>query len=186
MATFRNDDGTLLALTALGALGAAGWWSQRRGGLNRGTPNFDLFAAIRQQSGGGEPARQQPQVSVQQQIAEQQTWTPPPPRKRETSWRRSSVPGARMRLGSRSTSPGRFEPGHWISEAIKRPGRVRAYLGIPEGQLIPISKLQAAIRTVKADYERTKDPDTLSLLRALTLARTLKQGFGKGRKRKAA
>lgn len=57
----------------------------------------------------------------------------------------------------------------WIEDAIKRPGRVHEYLGIPEGTKIPMGKLDAAIAKVKAEG------GNLSLLRALQLAKTLKQ-----------
>ena len=60
----------------------------------------------------------------------------------------------------------------WISEAIRRPGRVREYLGIPEGQEIPMSKLDAAIEKVRGTGNK-------SLLSALVLAKRLKQGIGK-------
>ena len=34
----------------------------------------------------------------------------------------------------------------WIQKAIKRPGALHRALGIPEGQKIPLSKLQAAAK----------------------------------------
>lgn len=55
----------------------------------------------------------------------------------------------------------------WIQDAIKRPGRVREYLGIPEGETIPMGKLNAAIAKVK-------DTGNKSLLAALMLAKRLK------------
>lgn len=60
----------------------------------------------------------------------------------------------------------------WISDAIKRPGRVREYLGIPEGKDIPMGKLNAAIEKVKGTGNK-------SLLSALILAKRLKGGLGK-------
>lgn len=56
----------------------------------------------------------------------------------------------------------------WIEDAIKRPGRVHRYLGIPEDKDIPMSKLDSAIKKVK---EEGTNP---SLLRALQMAKTLK------------
>ena len=55
----------------------------------------------------------------------------------------------------------------WIQDAIKRPGRVREYLGVPEGQDIPMGKLDAAI-------EKVKGTGDTSLLSALILAKRLK------------
>lgn len=56
----------------------------------------------------------------------------------------------------------------WISDAIKRPGRVRKYLGVPEGEDIPASKLDQAIEKVKGSGNK-------SLLSALLLAKRLKK-----------
>lgn len=55
----------------------------------------------------------------------------------------------------------------WIQDAIKRPGRVREYLGVPEGKDIPMSKLDTAIEKVKGTGNK-------SLLSALLLAKRLK------------
>jgi len=55
----------------------------------------------------------------------------------------------------------------WIQDAIKKPGRVREYLGIPEGQDIPMDKLNQAIEKVKGTGNK-------SLLSALELAKRLK------------
>ena len=64
---------------------------------------------------------------------------------------------------------------HWIQDAIKRPGRVREYLGIPKGETIPMADLESAIDRLKMKARRT--PEETSLLRALYLARTLKTRF---------
>lgn len=64
----------------------------------------------------------------------------------------------------------------WISDAIKRPGRVREYLGVPEGKDIPMGKLNAAIEKVKGTGNK-------SLLSALLLAKRLKGGIGKKKKK---
>jgi hypothetical protein len=66
----------------------------------------------------------------------------------------------------------------WISDAIKRPGRVREYLGVPEGKDIPAGKLDGAIEKVKGTGNR-------SLLSALLLAKRLK-GMGKKQAAQAA
>jgi hypothetical protein len=55
----------------------------------------------------------------------------------------------------------------WIQDAIKRPGRVREYLGIPEGKDIPMGKLNEAIK-------KEKGKDNKSLMSALLLAKRLK------------
>lgn len=56
----------------------------------------------------------------------------------------------------------------WIQDAIDRPGRVREYLKVPEGEDIPMSKLDAAI-------EKQKGSGNKSLLSALLLAKRLKK-----------
>lgn len=56
----------------------------------------------------------------------------------------------------------------WIQDAIKRPGRVREYLGVPEGKDIPMGKLDEAIEKVKGTGNK-------SLLSALMLAKRLKK-----------
>lgn len=60
----------------------------------------------------------------------------------------------------------------WIQKAIKHPGRVHEYLGIPEDEEIPMGKLDAAIEKVKGTGDK-------SLLSALQLAKRLKGGIGK-------
>lgn len=60
----------------------------------------------------------------------------------------------------------------WIQKAIKHPGRVHEYLGIPEDEEIPMGKLDAAIEKVKGTGDK-------SLLSALQLAKRLKGGLGK-------
>ena len=67
----------------------------------------------------------------------------------------------------------------WISDAIKRPGRVRKYLGIPEGEDIPASKLDKAIENVKGQGNK-------SLLSALLLAKRLKKMHKKNAEQAAA
>ena len=63
----------------------------------------------------------------------------------------------------------------WVQDAIKRPGRVRKYLGIPEGETIPMEKLNKAI-------EKLKGSGNKSLLSALLLAKRLK-GMSKKKKK---
>jgi hypothetical protein len=66
----------------------------------------------------------------------------------------------------------------WIQDAIKRPGRVREYLGVPEGKDIPMGKLDSAIEKVKGTGNK-------SLLSALLLAKRLK-GMKKKKAEQAA
>jgi len=67
----------------------------------------------------------------------------------------------------------------WIQDAIKRPGRLREYFGTPEGETIPVSKINAEIAKLKDKEKRT--PEEVSLLRALNLAKTLKKmGYDRG------
>lgn len=55
----------------------------------------------------------------------------------------------------------------WIQDAIKHPGRVHEYLGVPEGDDIPMGKIDSAIGKVKGTGDK-------SLLSALELAKRLK------------
>ena len=61
---------------------------------------------------------------------------------------------------------------NWIGNAVQREGRVRKYLGVKEGDNIPMTELQAAIKDLEA---RKSDP---SLLAALRLAKRFKQPGG--------
>jgi hypothetical protein len=61
----------------------------------------------------------------------------------------------------------------WISDAIKEPGRVHRYFGIPEDETIPLSKINTEIDNLRNKEERTEEET--SLLRALNLAVTLKK-----------
>jgi len=67
----------------------------------------------------------------------------------------------------------------WIQDAIKRPGRVHKYLGIPEGDDIPMSKINEAIEKVKGTGNK-------SLLSALQLAKRLKKMHKKNADQPAA
>lgn len=60
----------------------------------------------------------------------------------------------------------------WIQKAIKSPGRLHRYFGIPEGHEIPMEKINGAIRRLKKKEKRTKDEQ--SLLKALQLGKSLK------------
>jgi hypothetical protein len=64
----------------------------------------------------------------------------------------------------------------WIQDAIKHPGRVHEYLGVPEGKDIPMGKINTAIEKVKGTGNK-------SLLSALQLAKRLK---GMNKKKAAA
>jgi len=66
----------------------------------------------------------------------------------------------------------------WIQKAIKDPGRVREYLGVPDGETIPMAKLDAAIEKLKAVEEKTDEQQ--SLMSALVLAKRLKGGIDEG------
>lgn len=60
----------------------------------------------------------------------------------------------------------------WIQDAIKHPGRLHKHFDIPEGETIPMSKINAEIKRLKGKESRTKSES--SLLRALNLAKSLK------------
>lgn len=66
------------------------------------------------------------------------------------------------------------EDGKWIQGAIKRPGALKAKLGVPEGKKIPAKKLAKA--------EHSKNP---TLRKEAVLAKTLKsfnhKSGGRGR-----
>ena len=66
----------------------------------------------------------------------------------------------------------------WIQGAVKRPGRVREYLGVKKGAVIPMAKLNAAIAKLKAKESKTKEEK--SLLSALLLAKRFKTRDGLG------
>ena len=66
--------------------------------------------------------------------------------------------------------------GDWISGAVKRPGRVRAYLGVKKGEKIPMGKLLAAIKRLEA--KKSKTAEERSLLSALLLAKRFKSKGG--------
>lgn len=57
----------------------------------------------------------------------------------------------------------------WIQDAIKQPGRVREYLGVPEGANIPMAKIDEAIQKQK------REGGNKSILSALLLAKRLKK-----------
>jgi hypothetical protein len=61
----------------------------------------------------------------------------------------------------------------WIGDAIKNPGRLHKYFGIPEEDDIPVSKIKGEISKLEKKEDRTKEET--SLLRALNLALTLKK-----------
>lgn len=61
----------------------------------------------------------------------------------------------------------------WIQDAIKKPGRLHKYFGIPEEENIPESKINSEISKLRKKETRSKEET--SLLRALNLAKTLKK-----------
>jgi hypothetical protein len=96
------------------------------------------------------------------------------PEIRDLAWRyvlefSAAKPTSKLAAASTATKAAAAErmAKKWISDAIKRPGRVHEYLGIPEDQTIPMAKLDAAIEKVKATGNK-------SLLAALQLAKRLK------------
>ena len=66
--------------------------------------------------------------------------------------------------------------GEWIQDAVKRPGRVRKYLGVGKGEKIPMRKLNAAIKRLEAKENKTVEER--SLLSALLLAKRFKSKKG--------
>jgi len=60
----------------------------------------------------------------------------------------------------------------WIQDAIKRPGRLHKFFGIPEGKDIPVAKIKGEIEKLKKKEEKT--PEDKSLMGALQLGLRLK------------
>lgn len=54
---------------------------------------------------------------------------------------------------------------HWISKAIKHPGALHRQLGVPQGEKIPKSKLQAAAKKGGTLGRRARLAETLGSLR---------------------
>lgn len=77
---------------------------------------------------------------------------------------------------------GSKEESKWASDAVKRPGRLHRYFGIPEGQKIPMSKIKAAYNKLK-DKEN-KSAEETSLMRALALGVRFKGGDVPGGEKK--
>lgn len=61
----------------------------------------------------------------------------------------------------------------WIAGAIKKPGALRQYFGIKEGDTIPASRLNALIDKLQGIED--KSPKESRLLKQALLARTLKK-----------
>ena len=61
----------------------------------------------------------------------------------------------------------------WMEDAVKRPGRLHKFFGIPEDETIPMSKIDGEIAKLKKKDDRTKDEE--SLLAALNLGKTFKE-----------
>ena len=83
----------------------------------------------------------------------------------------------RSRRASARRASARRVAEKWIQEAIKRPGRLHEYFGVPEDKTIPMSKIKGEIKKLREKEKRT--PEEVSLLQALNLAVTLK-GMNKG------
>ena len=62
---------------------------------------------------------------------------------------------------------------NWVGDAIKRPGRLHKYFGIPEDEKIPMAKIDGEIKKLKDKEDKSKEED--SLLDALYLGKRLKK-----------
>jgi len=51
--------------------------------------------------------------------------------------------------------------GKWIQKAIKKPGALRASLGVKEGKTIPVKKLAAAAKKPGVTGQRARLAETL-------------------------
>lgn len=60
----------------------------------------------------------------------------------------------------------------WIQDAVKDPGRLHRYFGVPEDENIPMAKLKAEAEKLKGKKDKTDDEK--SLQRAIQMAITMK------------
>lgn len=74
------------------------------------------------------------------------------------------------------------ESGKWAADAVKRPGRLHKYFGVPEDQKIPMSKIKAAYNKLKDKED--KSAEETSLMRALALGIRFKGGDVPGGEKK--
>lgn len=79
--------------------------------------------------------------------------------------------GEKYGLTRRASSPKTAED--WIEKAVERPGRLHKYFNIPEGEKIPVSKIDGEIEKLRSKEDRTEEET--SLLHALNLAKTLRK-----------
>jgi len=70
----------------------------------------------------------------------------------------------------------------WAAAAVKRPGRLHRYFGVPEDQKIPMSKIKAAYNKLKDKEDKSKEE--VSLMRALALGIRFKGGDVPGGEKK--
>ncbi|MBN1216151.1 MAG: hypothetical protein JXA99_12015 [Candidatus Lokiarchaeota archaeon] len=67
----------------------------------------------------------------------------------------------------------------WLSKAIDNPGSLKKKLGVPEGETIPMEKINSKIDELetKAEGDDKLSKKDRKLLRRLVLAKTLKTNF---------
>lgn len=74
------------------------------------------------------------------------------------------------------------EAKQWAADAVKRPGRLHKYFGVPPDQKIPMSKIKAAYNKLKDKENKSKEET--SLMRALALGIRFKGGDVPGGEKK--
>ena len=72
----------------------------------------------------------------------------------------STIPGPKAK-GSREGSVIKAKDGKWIQKAIKKPGSIRASLGVKKGKDIPAKKLDAAAKKKGKIGQRARLAKTL-------------------------
>lgn len=77
---------------------------------------------------------------------------------------------------------GKKEESKWAGAAVKHPGRLHKYFGIPDGQKIPMSKIKGAYEKLKD--KKDKSAEEASLMRALALGVRFKGGDVPGGEKK--
>lgn len=74
------------------------------------------------------------------------------------------------------------EESKWAGDAVKHPGKLHKYFGVPEGQKIPMSKIKGAYDKLKD--KKDKSSEETSLMRALALGVRFKGGDVPGGEKK--
>ena len=77
----------------------------------------------------------------------------------------SKMPTAQTKARRDNTNFETFAKGKWIQEAVKKPGSLRAALGVKEGQTIPAKALAKAAKAPGKMGQRARLAETLKGLK---------------------